>query len=224
VSPTPGGAALLLDLDGTLLDTAPDMAAALNALLREEGGETLPFESIRPQVSHGAAGLVQLAFGAVSEAQAHRLRRRFVLIYRESLSAGTRMFPGFEAVLGTLEGRGTPWGIVTNKPEWLTTPLLAELGLAGRPACVVCGDTLPERKPHPAPLLHAAALIGIAPAACLYVGDAERDIAAGRAAGMRTVAVRFGYLGADEDPACWAPDEIVATPGELLAFLGTGGT
>lgn len=223
MSLTPRGAALLLDLDGTLLDTAPDMAAALNALLHEEGRERLPFESIRPQVSHGAAGLVRLAFGDVAEAEAHRLRRRFVLIYRESLAVGTRMFPGFEAVLDTLEGRGLPWGIVTNKPGWLTTPLLAELGLAHRPACVVCGDTLPERKPHPAPLLHAATLVGIAPERCLYVGDAERDIAAGRAAGMRTVAARFGYLGADEDPAHWAPDEIVATPGELLAFLGTDG-
>jgi len=222
VSRPPRAAALLLDLDGTLLDTAPDMAAALNGLLSEEGREMLPFEAIRPQVSHGAAGLVRLAFGALEDGEANRLRKRFVLIYREALSAGTRLFPGFEAVLGTLEARGTPWGIVTNKPGWLTTPLLEDLGLAGRPACVVCGDTLAERKPHPAPLLHAAALIGLDPGRCVYVGDAERDIVAGRAAGMRTVAVRFGYLGPDEDPAQWAPDEIVAAPGELLAFLEAG--
>ena len=222
MNPPRRGSALLLDLDGTLLDTAPDMAAALNALLREEGLAELPFTAIRAQVSHGAAGLVRLGFGELPEAAAHRLRQRFVHIYREDLSGGTRLFPGFEAVLATLDTRAMPWGIVTNKPGWLTTPLLSDLGLDGRPACVVCGDTVAERKPHPLPLLHAAGLINTDPAHCLYVGDAERDIVAGRAAGMRTVAVRFGYLGADEDPSRWGPDEIIATPGELLDFLELG--
>jgi HAD superfamily hydrolase (TIGR01509 family) len=122
-------------------------------------------------------------------------------------------------VLATLERAGIPWGIVTNKPGWLTTPLLAALGLDRRVCCAVSGDTLAQRKPHPAPLLHAAALAGRAPADCVYAGDAERDIIAGRAAGMRTVAVRFGYLAPGEDPAAWRPDGLAEQPADLLDWL-----
>ena len=211
--------ALLLDLDGTLLDTAPDMALALNRLRVEQGHAPLPFNSIRPHVSHGAAALVRLGFGAPPTAEFERLRRRFLDLYRGGLAGATRLFAGCEAVLATLDAARMPWGVVTNKPGWLTTPLLAELGLLERAACVVSGDTVAERKPHPLPLLHAATLIGREPGACLYAGDAERDIVAGRAAGMRTVAVRFGYLAEGEDPAAWQPDEIVAAPAELLALL-----
>ena len=130
-----------------------------------------------------------------------------------------RMFEGFEAVLKAAEDRRLPWGIVTNKPGWLTTPLVRALALDGRAGCVISGDTYPERKPHPLPLLHAAAQLERTAAECLYVGDAERDIVAGRAAGMRTVAVRFGYLAVGEDPAAWGPDEIIASPAGLLDFL-----
>ena len=217
-----GGArfgALLLDLDGTLLDTAPDMTGALNRLRLEEGLGALPFESLRPHVSHGAAALVRLGFGSPAPGEFERLRRRFLALYAGALSAGTRLFPGCEALLAALERRGIPWGIVTNKPGFLTAPLLATLGLDARAACVVAGDTVAERKPHPLPLLHAAALIGRAPADCVYAGDAERDIVAGRAAGMHTVAVRYGYLAAGEDPGAWRPDAIVAEPGELLGLL-----
>ncbi len=212
--------ALLLDLDGTLLDTAPDMGAALNALRREQGAAPLPFAAIRPQVSHGGAALVRLGFAGASPEEHERLRRRFLELYRGSLSAGTRLFAGFEAVLATLEARSIPWGIVTNKPGWLTAPLLEALGLAARAACVVAGDTLEKRKPHPEPLWHAARLAGLEPADCVYVGDTERDIIAGRAAGMRTVAARYGYLAAGEDPAAWRPDGIVDAPDELLAWVG----
>jgi N-acetyl-D-muramate 6-phosphate phosphatase len=215
--------ALLLDLDGTLLDTAPDMAAALNRLRREHGHEELPFATLRPHVSHGAAALVRLGFGAPGPEEFERLRLRFLALYAEALSAGTQLFPGCEALLGALESRGIPWGIVTNKPGWLTTPLLATLGLLARAGCVVAGDTVKERKPHPLPLLYAAALLGRAPGDCVYAGDAERDIVAGRAAGMRTVAVRYGYLADGEDPAAWHPDAIVAAPGELLGLLAPGG-
>ena len=213
------GRALLLDLDGTLLDTAPDMAAALNALRRECGLPELAFATVRPQVSHGAAALVRLGFPEARDAEFEALRRRFLDLYRGALVTHTRLFPGFDAVLDSLAARAVPWGIVTNKPGWLTEPLVAALGLAARAACVVSGDTLAERKPHPAQLLHAAAVLGIEPRACVYAGDAERDIAAGRAAGMATVAVRFGYLAAGEDPAAWNPDGIVERPAELLDWI-----
>jgi 2-phosphoglycolate phosphatase len=211
--------ALLVDLDGTLLDTAPDMAAALNALRRAEQLAELPFAAIRPHVSHGAAALVRLSFAAASTAEFERLRLRFLDLYRACLADHTALFPGWDRVLGALAAGGVPWGIVTNKPGWLTTPLLAAMGLESRAGCVVSGDTLAERKPHPLPLLHAAGLLGVAPGECLYAGDAERDIIAGRAAGMCTVAVRFGYLAAGEDPAAWRPDGVVEWPQGLLDWL-----
>jgi 2-phosphoglycolate phosphatase len=220
VSTAPRARALLLDLDGTLLDTAPDMAGALNALRREEGRAPLPFDGLRPFVSHGALALVRAGFGDVGDAGRERLRLRFLDLYRAGLSAGTCLFDGFAALLARLEAAGLPWGIVTNKPGWLTAPLLADLGLESRAACVVSGDTLAVRKPDPAPLLHAAMLLGLAPGTCVYAGDAERDIIAGRAAGMRTVAVRWGYLADGEDPALWRPDALVHAPAELACELG----
>jgi phosphoglycolate phosphatase len=212
-------AALLLDLDGTLLDTAPDMADALARLAAEEGRAPLPFATVRPQVSAGAAALVRLAFGSPPAEEFERLRRRFLALYAGRLHAETRLFAGADALLAACEAAQLPWGIVTNKPGGLTRPLLAALGLLDRAGCVVAGDTLPERKPHPAPLLHAARLLGRAPGACVYVGDHERDIIAGRAAGMHTIAVRYGYLAAGVDPASWAPDAVVDSPAELLALL-----
>ena len=215
--------ALLLDLDGTLLDTAPDMAGALNRLRREEGRAELPFATVRPHVSSGARALVELGFGGAAPEEFERLRLRFLALYADALAGGTRLFDGCGALLADVEARGIPWGIVTNKPGYLTTPLLATLGLLARAACVVAGDTVAERKPHPLPLLHAATLIGRAPGACVYAGDHRRDIVAGRAAGMHTVAVRYGYLAEGEDPATWGPDAIVGAPGELLDFLAAGG-
>lgn len=223
MTPSRRAGALLLDLDGTLLDTAPDMAAALNALLRETGREPLPLETIRPHVSHGSNALVRLGFGVHEGAEFERLRQRFLDLYRADLANGTRLMPGFEPVLTSLEARGVPWGVVTNKPGWLTDPLLEQLGLRARAACVVSGDTVAERKPHPLPMLHAAALVGRPAADFVYAGDAERDIVAGRAAGMRTVAVRFGYLAEGEDPADWNPDGLVDAPSELLDWLELGG-
>jgi phosphoglycolate phosphatase len=211
--------ALLLDLDGTLLDTAPDMGGALNRLRVEHGLAPLPAARIRPVVSHGAMRLVALGFPEASGAEFERLRLRFLDLYAERLAEGTRLFPGIEPVLASLEAQDTPWGIVTNKPGWLTQPLLEALDLARRAACTVCGDTVAERKPHPLPLLYAAGLIGIAAARCVYVGDAERDIQAGRAAGMTTVVAAYGYLSAEDDPTRWQPDGIVTSPDELLAWV-----
>jgi len=212
-------AALLLDLDGTLLDTAPDMGGALNRLRAEHGREPLPAASIRPVVSHGAMRLVALGFPEATGDEFERLRLRFLDLYAANLAVGTRLFPGFATVLATLEARGLPWGIVTNKPGWLTDPLLAALDLGRRAACAVSGDTVAERKPHPLPLQHAARLLGVPAERCVYVGDAERDIQAGRAAGMTTIVAAYGYLSAEDDPLRWEPHGIVQAPGELLSWL-----
>lgn len=214
--------ALLLDLDGTLLDTAPDMVAALNRLRAEEGLDALPFETLRPQVSHGALGLVRRGFLEDPQHDLHleRRRRRFLALYAARLSEHTQLFEGMAAVLACVEAAGLPWGIVTNKPGALTAPLLQALELSTRAACVVSGDTLGVRKPHPEPLQHAARLIGCEPERCLYVGDAERDIVAGRAAGMTTVAATFGYLAADEDARQWGPDHLIDHPLALLPLVG----
>ncbi len=172
--------AVLLDLDGTLLDTAPDMAHALNQLRIAEGLPELPFEQIRPHVSHGALRLIRLGFGEPEPARFESLRGRFLDLYRNGIAVRTRVFDGFDEVLAAIEDAGLRWGIVTNKPGWLTVPLLEALGLDRRSACVISGDTLPERKPHPMQLLHAAALLGLEPRQCAYLGDAERDVQAAR--------------------------------------------
>jgi N-acetyl-D-muramate 6-phosphate phosphatase len=216
--------AVLFDLDGTLLDTAPDMAAALNALRMEEGRPPLPFADIRPHVSHGGAALVRLGFAQAHDGEFERLRTRLLVLYRKDIPRETSLFPGLGAVLDWLDGAGTPWGIVTNKPGWLTEPLLAALGLAARASCVVSGDSVAERKPHPMPLLHAARLIDRAPATCLYVGDAERDVVAARGARMRSLVARYGYLADTDRPEDWQADGIVDRPDEILRWLPNGAT
>lgn len=212
--------AVLFDLDGTLLDTAPDLGAALNRVLASHGREPLPAAAIRPHVSHGARALVGLGFGLAPGDPGFEERRRELLdAYRANLFRETRLFPGMEAVLGHCETRGIPWGVVTNKPAWLTDPLLAALDLARRAACVVSGDTTAHPKPHPEPLFHACARTGAAPAACLYVGDAERDVAAARAAGMAVVVALFGYIPPGESPREWAADGYLEAPEDLIPWL-----
>ena len=213
---------VLFDLDGTLLDTAPDMAAALNRLRIAEGLEALPYVQIRPLVSHGAPRLLRLAFGEPEAERHESLRRRFLDFYRAALAVHTRLFDGFEAVLSAIERSGLRWGIVTNKPGWLAAPLVAEVGLAERCACLVAGDTLAERKPHALPLLHAAGLLGLEPRECAYVGDAERDVQAARNAGMIPLVAGFGYLGDGDDPAAWRADAVFARPEDLVDWLGLG--
>lgn len=217
---SPGGlSAVLFDLDGTLLDTAPDMVATLNQILVEESRTELPYEHARRYVSNGIPGLLKLAFGELGEEEHNRLRQRFRQIYGGRLALATSLFAGMEQVLCEFEERAILWGVVTNKPAQLTEPLLEELQLLSRCACVVSGDTLPWRKPDPQPLLHALEQIGVAPAASVYVGDAARDIIAGRAAGMRTVAALYGYIPTDEDPAAWGADLEVREPVDLLGVL-----
>jgi N-acetyl-D-muramate 6-phosphate phosphatase len=212
--------AMLFDLDGTLLDTAPDMAGALNELLAENGLSTLPFESIRPSVSHGSARLVYLGFPGIDSGRFALLQRRYLDIYRARLSAETRLFHGMDRVLEALEERGRPAGIVTNKPARLTDPLLEELGLRRRFACVVSGDTVSERKPHAMPMLHAAKLVGVAAESCVYVGDAQRDVQAAHAAGMRALVATYGYLGEEDDWRTWRADGSIDRPVDLIAWLG----
>lgn len=214
-------ACVLFDLDGTLLDTAPDMGRALNRLLQEQGKPVLPQAKIRPVVSHGTRGLLELGFGLdTGHARYEALRQRYLAIYASSLARDTVLFPGMESVLTALEQRALPWGVVTNKPGRLTKALLGQLALDGRAACIVSGDTTANSKPHPEPLLHACQQLGLAPEVCLYVGDAERDIQAGRAAGMATLAARYGYIHAWENPAVWNANGVIDTPEELFVWLG----
>jgi phosphoglycolate phosphatase len=209
--------AVLFDLDGTLIDTAPDMGGALNNLLREENREPLPLATIRPYVSQGGLVLTRLGFGnTVDEAEIEPLRQRFLQHYLAIVADNSRLFDGFEAVLADLEARSIPWGIVTNKPEWLTHPLLAQLGLAARAAVIIGGDTLAQRKPHPQPLLEAARRIGVDCRQCVYVGDDERDIVAGRAAQMKTLVAAWGYIADPTAIAAWNADGVVDTPSDLL--------
>jgi phosphoglycolate phosphatase len=211
---------VLFDLDGTLLDTAPDLAGALNTVLIERGRAPLPFESIRPVVSHGGVALIELGFRlARSDPAFEPLRRRLLEVYRANLSGRTRPFAGMEAVLDALEARGLNWGVVTNKPAWLTEPLLRDLELFERAACVVSGDTLPQRKPHPAPMLLACRQAGSEPAQCVYVGDAQRDVEAGRNAGMHTLVALFGYLQAHDTPDTWQASGTIDSPAGVLDWL-----
>ncbi len=211
--------AVLFDLDGTLLDTAGDFVDALNTLRAEENLPPLPYAKIRSQVSHGGHALVRLSFGTLSESDHLAMWKRLLDIYRRQLAKHTRLFTGGDAMLMDLDRRGLRWGIVTNKPGWLTEPLLVELELHKRASTVVSGDTFPERKPHPRGLLHAAQAMGVAPADCVYVGDAERDAQAAQAAGMYSLIAGFGYLGAEDRADQWFQHGWLHSPLDLLAWL-----
>jgi N-acetyl-D-muramate 6-phosphate phosphatase len=215
--------AVLFDLDGTLLDTAPDMAGALNALRQERQLAPLPFAAIRSAVSHGSARVVKEGFPDADPESHLRLQQRFLEIYRGTLSRETRLFSGMDEVLDELANLRIKSGIVTNKPAWLTDPLLADLRLRPRFACVVSGDTLAERKPHPLPLLHAAALAEVSPSECIYVGDAERDVQAAHRAAMPALVANYGYLRADENSTDWGADGYLNQPLDLLDWLKAGG-
>ena len=212
--------AVLFDLDGTLLDTAPDMVAALNALRVERGKAALPYDVVRPLVSHGAARLVRLGFPEVDPTTFAELQQRFLVLYRADLCGATRAFAGMDRVLAALAARGLLLGIVTNKPAWLTDPLLEQLGLSSLFACVVSGDTVSARKPDPLPMFHAARLAGVEANQCLYVGDAQRDVQAAHAAGMQALVATYGYLEPGEDWRAWQADGAIDTPADLLAWLG----
>ena len=211
---------VLFDLDGTLLDTAVDMAGALNDLRIEEGLSPLPFATIRPHASHGSTAMVQIGFGLPPGAAFEAMRQCFLDRYAARIALETRLFPGGEALLLALEVAGLKWGVVTNKPAYLTDPLMAAMDLTPRAACIVSGDTLPQRKPHPAPLLHGAAQAGLDPAACVYVGDAERDVQAALAAGMTALVAHFGYLADTDRPDTWGAHGSVHSMADIATWLG----
>ncbi|HPF59196.1 MAG TPA: HAD-IA family hydrolase [Candidatus Competibacteraceae bacterium] len=218
-------ACVLFDLDGTLLDTAPDLAAALYRLCREYGVPEPPFSAIRRTVSHGSPGMLKACFGlGVDDPLYAECNRRFLELYYEAIAVDTVLFPGMSEVLARLEADSIHWGIVTNKPGWLTEPLVKAVGLWPRAACVVSGDTLDKRKPEPEPLWHACKQIGVAPACSLYIGDAERDVQAGKRAGMMALVAKFGYLSGEDCPEKWGADGFLEKPLDLLAWLVSGST
>jgi 2-phosphoglycolate phosphatase len=213
---------VLFDLDGTLMDTAPDMGNALNILRAEHNLPPLSADRIRPQVSHGAMGLLKLGFGIEpQDARFAEMRTRYLDIYEQHLAEETHLFHGMDKVLDEFEKQGLSWGIVTNKPGWLTEPLLEARGLKSRAACVVSGDTVARRKPFPDPLLHATALCNRPADRGIYVGDAQRDVQAAHAAGMLAVVAMYGYLGEEDRPDVWKPDHMIMHPSELLTWIAT---
>ncbi|KWR89487.1 phosphoglycolate phosphatase [Cupriavidus sp. IDO] len=212
--------AVFFDLDGTLADTAPDLAAAANRLVVEHGMAPVAYERLRPVASHGARGLLGAAFGKRPEdPEFPALRDTFLDYYEADIAVHTRLFDGMADVLASLEAAGIHWGIVTNKIARFTVPLVAAIGLASRASAVVSGDTTSHAKPHPAPLLRAAEISGVEPRRCVYVGDDLRDIQAGKAAGMLTVTAAYGYCGDGEPPESWGADYLVRHPSELIPLL-----
>jgi phosphoglycolate phosphatase len=212
--------AVLFDLDGTLLDTAPDFATVTNRLLAEHGRPPLPYPRLRSAVSSGSRALVELAFGIDGADPAFAtLRARLLELYAAHLLVDTVPFPGMEALLATLGMRGIAWGVVTNKPSWLAEPLLAAAALDPAPAVLVCPDHVSRTKPDPEPLLLACSRIGCTTGEAVYVGDHRRDIEAGRSAGMPTIAVRYGYIDADDSADRWEADHVVDSCAELQRLL-----
>lgn len=212
--------AVLFDLDGTLADTARDLGFALNEQRRLHGLDPLPFEAIRPQASHGARGLLKLGFNIAPDAPDFAaLRGQYLDLYERHVCDHTVLFPGTAELLHALEQRGLKWGVVTNKPARFTLPLMRALELDSRAACIVSGDTTANSKPHPEPLLAAARRIGVPAHACLYVGDAERDVEAAVAAGMKVLIADYGYLSEDDRPDAWGAHGRIAAPADILKFL-----
>ena len=210
--------AVLFDLDGTLVDTAPDMVAVLQAMQNARGLDAVAYELGRSYVSNGALGLLGLGFPEIEISIGDDLHLEYLERYEEMICEGSRVFAGIDQLLDKLDAAGCPWGVVTNKPEYLTNPLLDALGLSDRSACTVSGDSLPVRKPDPAPLLLACDMAGVDAYRSIYIGDAARDIEAGLRAGTATIAAGYGYITEDDDPREWGAD-IIAPDTEELAQI-----
>jgi phosphoglycolate phosphatase len=212
--------AVLFDLDGTLADTAPDLGYALNRQRVARGMPELPIEAVRAHASSGARGLLKAGFNLNPEDPGYEaMREEFLDFYAQNLARESDLFPGMASLLGRIEAMGLRWGVVTNKAERFTLPLLRLMGLFDRAAVVICGDTTPHAKPHPAPLLAAMERLAVPAADCIYVGDDERDVRAGQAAGMPVIVARYGYLGSGTPPEDWGADGFIDSPMELLAHL-----
>jgi len=211
--------AVLFDLDGTLVDTAPDMVAVLQSMQRDYEVSQVTYDLGRAYVSNGSVGLVGLGFPDADDARSEQLRLEYLERYALRICERSAVFGGLERLLRCLEDGGISWGIVTNKPQRFTEPLLAALQLADRIACCVCGDTLTLRKPDPAPLLHACEIAGVSVSDSMYVGDSIRDIEAGRAAGMATIAAAYGYVTPDDSVATWGADAVACDTEELTQIV-----
>lgn len=212
--------AVLFDLDGTLIDSAPDLAGAGNDMRCARGLPPLPLSHFRPMVGAGARGMLGRALQVQpGDAEFEALRDEFLQRYESRMTRETRVFESMQPVLDALQREGRPWGIVTNKATRFSEPLVRALGLLDRAATLVCGDTTPHAKPHPAPLLEAARRIGVPAGECVYVGDDLRDVQAGRAAGMATIAAAWGYLGEGEAIEAWGAQHVIESPGALLQLL-----
>lgn len=211
---------VLFDLDGTLADTAPDLAAALNHVLKTHNCEPLPFETIRPFVSHGGMALITLGFGK-EHPEFDTLYRELLQYYQNNIANETVLFPGMDELLLELEEKNINWGVVTNKPSWLTEPLLDALNLTSRSVAIVSGDTLEQRKPHPAPILHACKQAGSEADECIYIGDAERDIEAGNRAGMHSIVALFGYIAESDTPNNWGAHSSINHPLEIIPLISS---
>ncbi len=210
----------LFDFDGTLADTARDMVNALNLLRASKSKEPLPFERLRPHISNGTPALIRLGFNCAPEENGFQeLREEFLDLYGQNLYSETVLFPGIGAILEKMNETGIRWGIVTNKPEYLTVQIVEHLGLSDSVACVVGGDTLPQRKPNPLPVIHACKLAGISPNSSVFIGDSIRDIEAGRDAGLHTIGVTYGYIPPHDDPKSWGADYLIDTVAEIPAQL-----
>ena len=211
--------AVFFDLDGTLVDTAPDMVAILQRLQQERGIDPVSYDLGRSYVSNGAVGLLSLGFPELEIEAGDEMHQQYLELYAEAICVESRVFDGLEALIDRLDEMGCPWGVITNKPTQLTIPLLGALGLADRSACMVSGDTLTVRKPDPAPMLLACDIAGVDAETSIYIGDAERDIEAGQRAGMATIAAAYGYITADDDPREWDADVIAMTTEELTQIV-----
>jgi N-acetyl-D-muramate 6-phosphate phosphatase len=212
---------LLLDLDGTFADTAPDLANALNRTLELHGRPTLSLDRIKPAVSNGSFALIRMGVGIEpDDSRFEPLRQDLLGFYMDNICLHTTLFPGMEELINQLDENRIPWGIVTNKPEWLTNPLMKQLGMASRAACIVSGDTTAHSKPHPEPILHACRVAGnYDPADCIFVGDAKKDIEAGNSAGTTTLVAMFGYIAPDDRPEDWDADGCIDHPSQILDWL-----
>lgn len=217
VAPLPQ--AVLFDLDGTLLDSAPELGAAANALLMSRGLPAKPIADYRAYAGSGARGMLRVALDIGSDHPDYEREKSEFLTAYEAVLFNTMAFAEVSQVLAQIKEAGLPWGIVTNKAERFALPLIASLPLMASAAVVVCGDTTPHAKPHPEPLFEAARRLGLPPSDCVYVGDDERDIVAGRAAGMRTVAALYGYLGPQAQPQAWGADASIVRLSELMGVL-----
>lgn len=212
--------AVLFDLDGTLVDTAPDLAFALNTVLLDHDLDPLPLNMIRPVASNGCAGLIQLGFGFSTDHERYpALQQQLLQCYQDNIARESALFPGMSHVLNTLRSQHIPWGVVTNKPAFLTDVLMQLLQLDTEAACIVSGDTTPHSKPHPAPMLHACQQLQLSSQDCLYIGDALRDIQAGKAVDMTTLIASYGYISTQDDLSQWQADGIVDTPEAILSWL-----